>query len=257
MLKSAAFIFICAAAALYAFNNKLIFPQWTTSRTDSPDIFKLASTDGRKISALYLAEPNATFTILYSHGNGEDIPQIRCWLELYRRHGYSILSYDYQGYGTSEGKPTEQNAYDDAEAAYKYLTTDLKIPPQKIIILGRSVGSGPSCYLAEKYPVAGVILESAFTSAFCVITQASILPFDKFPNIVRLKNIKCPVMVIHGRMDLMINYLHGKKLYRTANNPKMCYFVPAAGHNNILDTAGEEYFVKLSQFVRLIQNQTP
>ena len=86
-----------------------------------------------------------------------------------RNHGYSVLSYDYEGYGLSTGKPTEDNTYRDVIATYNYATQKLHIPPKHIISMGHSLGAALAVYLADKKPTAGLILTSPFLSAFRVI----------------------------------------------------------------------------------------
>src|SRR5260370_14117469 len=153
----------------------MIFLPHPSSYNDSPEILKLRSTNGSLISALYLPNPSARFTLLVSHGNAEDLGDDRYWLEDLRRAGFSVFAYDYQGYGTSQGKPSEKGAYDDEYAAYDYLIANLKIAPDRIIICGRSVRSGPAVHLAARRPAAGLILQSPVASAFRVLTRIAVL----------------------------------------------------------------------------------
>lgn len=94
------------------------------------------------------------------------------------------------------------------------MTENLNIDPNNIILFGRSIGSGPSCFLAEKYPVAGLILHSALMSALRVVFNLRwTLPFDKFPNIDRIPQIDCPIFVIHGRRDEIVPFYHAVELF--------------------------------------------
>jgi abhydrolase domain-containing protein 17 len=129
-------------------------------------------------------------------------------LDRLNKWGFSVFAYDYRGYGTSDGSPSENNAYQDADVAYSYLTKELKIPPQQIIIYGQSLGGGAATELAAKHPVAGLILESTFTSAFRVVVPIPILPFDKFTNRDKLSRVRCPVLVMHGEADDVIPLQH-------------------------------------------------
>lgn len=115
----------------------------------------------------------------------------------------NTVSYEYTGYGESHGRlATEQSVYNDINAVFLYLTKNLRIPESRIILYGRSIGSGPTCWLAERHEVAGVILHSAIMSTVRVVLKTKwTLPIDKFPNINRMENIKCPVFVIHGLED--------------------------------------------------------
>jgi fermentation-respiration switch protein FrsA (DUF1100 family) len=97
-------------------------------------------------------------------------------------------------------------------------------------------------------------MESAFTSAFRVLTRFPLLPFDKFPNLAKIRNVRCPVLVIHGRRDGIISFYHGPKLFAAANEPKLSYWVDNAGHNNLALVAGNQYFEKLRKIAELVDH---
>jgi fermentation-respiration switch protein FrsA (DUF1100 family) len=229
-------------------SDKLIFLPPPSSYQDSRDIVKLRTSDGKSISAIYLPNPAAKFTILYSHGNAEDIGNLRPWLEKLRSSGFAVFSYDYHGYGTSEGVPSEKNVYADADAAYDYLVNTLKTPPSKVISYGRSVGNGASIDLASRRPVGGLIVQSGFTSAFVVLTRVPLVPFDKFRNIAKIRNVKCPVLVIHGRNDAVIPFQHGERLFEAAPQPKSEFWIDKVGHNDIEWSAGDELLRRVKKF---------
>src|SRR5262245_1674034 len=209
---------IFAVYALF-FSDSAIFLPHPSSYRDTPDILKIRSANGNAISALYLPHASAQYTLLVSHGNAEDLGDDREWLWDLRRAGFSVLAYDYQGYGTSQGKPTEKTAYDDELAAYEYLTGDLKTSPDHIIIYGRSLGSAPAGHLAARRPAAALILPSPFVSAFRVLTRVPLLPFDKFPNYKDIARVRCPILIIHGANDSVIPLWHGQRLFDVANQP--------------------------------------
>jgi fermentation-respiration switch protein FrsA (DUF1100 family) len=163
------------------------------------------------------------------------------------------LAYDYQGYGTSEGEATERHTYDDEEAAYNFLVQTMHIQPTNIIAFGRSVGGGPAVDLASRRPVAGLILESAFTSAFRVMTRVSVFPFDRFDNLHKIKKVPCPVLIIHGTQDSVINVVHGRELFAAAHEPKQALWLEGANHNDVAFVAGPRYSDALKAFAILIQ----
>src|SRR4029077_4486173 len=152
-------------------SDRMIFLPHPSSYRDSAEVLKITTASGKKISAVYLPNPAAKFTLLVSHGNAEDLGDDRDWLDTLRHAGFSVFAYDYEGYGTSEGKPSEKACYEDVAAAYEFLAVDLKTAPDTIIIFGRSVGTGPAAHIAAKRPSAGVILQSPFVSAFRVLTR--------------------------------------------------------------------------------------
>ncbi len=224
------------------FADSIIFQPHPSSYRDSGEIIKLTTADGMRISAVYPPNPHAYHTILHSHGNGEDLGDILPTLKEFHRRGFSVFSYDYHGYGTSGGRPSEKNAYLDIEAAYSYLTRVLNLPPEQIIIHGYSVGSGPSVELATRRPVGGLVLEEAFTTALRVVTQIPVFPFDHFRNIDKIGRLHIPVLIIHGRKDHVIPFSHGKKLYAAANEPKYFLWIDGASHYDYRDRAGKRYW---------------
>jgi fermentation-respiration switch protein FrsA (DUF1100 family) len=230
------------------FADSIIFQPPSPGYRDDASVLKITSADGAKISAKYFPNASATFTLLFSHGNAEDIGYDTPLLEAVRDAGFSVFAYDYQGYGTSEGKPSEERVYEDVEAAYAYLTNTLHVPSSRIIPWGRSLGAAAAVDLAARHPVAGLIMESAFTSAFRVLTRIALLPFDKFPNLAKIRKVRCPVLVIHGKSDDIISFDHGQTLFAAANEPKRSYWVENAGHNDLALVAGRRYFEELRNF---------
>ncbi|NET29399.1 alpha/beta hydrolase [Okeania sp. SIO1I7] len=256
LIRSTVIVYILIGLWAFFFSDRLIFLPGPSSYQENQDFVKLESSDKVQITGVYLPLPKTKYTILYSHGNAEDLGEILPRLQDLRDIGFSIFSYDYQGYGTSQGNPSVKNAYQDINAAYEYLTQHLGIPANQIIVYGRSVGGGPSVDLASREPVAGLIIESSFTTAFRVVTRIPIYPFDKFRSIDKIKNVNCPVLVIHGNADRVIPFSHGKQLFTTANEPKLSFWVDGAGHIDLLEVAGERYEKVMIEFANLVeQNQ--
>ena len=187
-----AYVGLNAYAAILA--DYLIFPTPASSYQDDATILKLQTSDGETISAYYLPAGGDKKLLIYSHGNGEDIGDVRPLLEQFTRHGVSALAYEYHGYGTSSGNPSEDGCYAAIEAAYAYATQTLGYRSDQITLYGRSLGSGPSSWLAEREAVAGLILDGAFTSTFRVLTHVKMLPWDKFDNYALLPQIQSPVL---------------------------------------------------------------
>jgi fermentation-respiration switch protein FrsA (DUF1100 family) len=241
--------YICLLFFAYFFADKLIFFPRISSYHDTNDIIKLTTIDGTIISAIYLPNKKARYVMLFSHGNAEDLGDIMPFLQELREQGYAVFAYDYHGYGTSQGKPTEQSAYADINAAYDYLVKTLHITPQHIVVFGRSLGAAVSIDLAAREPVAGLIAESPFVTAFRVLTYIPVFPFDKFNNLSKIKRIHCPVLVIHGTADTIVPFWHGKKLYQTANSPKQYLWIKGANHNDPFWQLDANYWRVIRQFV--------
>lgn len=240
-----------ATCFIYFISDYFIFPVPKSSYQDKDlNIIKLKTQDEKTISAVYIKNPSATYTILFSHGNAEDLGDIYPYLERYAQHGFSIFAYDYHGYGTSTGKPSESNTYADINAAYRYLRDTLKISPEHIILHGRSLGSGPTLELASHQPVRGVILESPMVSAFQVMTIVPLFPIDKYRNNIKITSIRAPLLIIHGTKDRVIPVWHGRRLYEMANTSKTFFEVSRAGHNDVLETAGAGYWAEILKFTQ-------
>ncbi len=186
------------------------------------------------IALLHLPSAAARYTILYIlHGNAEDLGLTLPTLRALRDQGFGVIGFDYRGYGeSSPGPPTARKALEDAEAAYGYAVGELGVPESRLILYGTSVGSGPAVDLAAGHRPAGLVLQSAFTSAFRVMTRVRLLPFDRFPNLSRLEDIQCSVLVIHGTRDEVVPIAHGRRLFEAATGPKLALWVEGAGHND-------------------------
>lgn len=254
MLLAVALLYVGLVLLVRFSSESLIFLPHPASYKDNADILKIESANGSKISALYLPNPSAKFTVLVSHGNAEDLGDDRYWLEDLREAGFSVLAYDYQGYGTSQGNPGEKVLYEDETAAYDFLTVNLKVPPERIILLGRSVGSGPAVHVAARKPVAGLVLQSPFLSAYRALTRIPLLPFDRFPNYKDIRRVHCPVLIVHGTRDTVISPWHGKKLFDLAGEPKKFLWVEGAGHNDLELVAGKKYLEAIKDFASSLQS---
>jgi fermentation-respiration switch protein FrsA (DUF1100 family) len=252
LLKSAGFIYACLLVFALLWSNRMIFQPQSCTYTDTDDIIKIEMAEGPPISAVFMISPMAEYTVLYSHGNAEDLGDLRIFLEQYRQQGFSVLAYDYRGYGTSPGRPTTANACEAADAALNYLIEQRGIPLDRIIVHGRSVGGGPTLYLAQKNAVAGVIVQSSFVTAFRVLTHFPLAPFDKFRNIARIDEVNCPVLVIHGRKDKTIPVWHGEKLFNKALDPKMSCWLDDSTHNYFSADDDTAYWEAIAAFSKLV-----
>lgn len=253
MMGSALLLYLAIGGYAYFFSDRQIFQPQPSSYQDDQTTIKLTSAPNVQITAVYRSHPKAVYTVLYSHGNGEDLGDVRPALAQIQATGVNVFAYDYRGYGTSQGSPSEQAAYQDIDAAYRYLTTVLKQPPNRIILYGRSVGSGPSIDLATRQPVAGLMIEGGFTSVFRVVTHVPLFPFDRFANIHKIGAVRCPVLFIHGTNDQVIPLWHGRALFDRANQPKTFLEVSGAGHNDVGQVAGERYSQTLQQYLQTLK----
>lgn len=243
---------VCLGLLIIAifFSDRVIFRPQQPSYRDTADFIKIKTRDGQSISAKFYANEDANYTILFSHGNAEDIGINDSFATRVRDLGFNVLAYDYRGYGTSDGSPSEANTYADIDAAYEYLISQKGIASNKIILHGRSLGGAVAVDLASRKAVAGLILESTFTTAFRVITRYAVLPFDKFKSLDKISSVTCPVLIIHGTNDWTIPMYHGERLFEAANEPKSAFWVEGAGHNNLIYKDQERYLSSIADFAR-------
>lgn len=149
--------------------------------------------------------------------------------------------YPFPIYYYSLGDPSEDYCFADISAAYSYLTSVLQIPPSSIILYGRSLGSGPSCFLAartaeEGNAVGGLILHAPFLSVYRIVLESGCtLPGDRFPNVDFAPSIRSPVLFIHGTKDSIVPFNHSERLLETVIEPYRAepVFIKGMGHNNV------------------------
>lgn len=242
---------------LFAFfvAEKIIFVPQAPSYAHLPGELRIATGNNETINAVYLEHPGAPFTILFSHGNAEDLGKVVPFMRQFYDNGYSVLMYEYRGYGTSDGSPSVRNSYEDIDAAYHWLVQEKRIDPGRLIVQGRSVGGGPSAWLAAHRKVGGLVLESTFVSAFRVKTHWPLVPWDLFNSLKHIRQTTCPVLVMHGCEDEIIPFWHGEKLYAAAPGPKMNLWIDGARHNDYAYVAGEAYFRAFESFIKLVSDQ--
>jgi len=234
--------------------DRLIFQPPPASYPAGGDILRIAAADGLPLAARWYPRAGAQCTVLFFHGNAEDLGDVDPLMRALRdRLDVSVLAWDYRGYGRTDGKPGETNALRDARAVFAYATGPLGVPRNRVILFGRSLGGGPAIDLAADGGCGGLVIQSAFTSAFRVMTRVRVLPFDRFANIEKMPRVTCPVLVIHGTADEVIPFRHGEQLLAAAGGRKRRLWVYGAGHNDLVEVAGESYWSALREFVSTVE----
>ena len=195
--------------------------------------------------------------ILLLHGNAGDISHRTPIAEGLLGEGLSVLLLEYRGYGSSGGKPSEAGFREDALAGRDFLLGQSR-DPARIVVLGRSMGGAVAAGLASREPVGGLILESAFTSLEDM--AGTLYPFlpsvlfrrlrGRFATIDLLKEVRVPVLVIHGVEDEVVPLRMGMDLLEAAGEPKEWMDVAGAGHNDVFWVGGSSYFRRIASFAR-------
>lgn len=210
----------------------------------------LDTEDGVRIHGWMVGEEKyrGNGVILFCHGNAGNISHRLDTLEIFHQLEYNVFLFDYRGYGQSQGSPSEQGTYKDAEAAWKFLVETEKYAPGKIILFGRSLGGALAAHLASRHDAAALVLESTFTSVTDLGAQlypylpVRLLSRFKYNTRALLKNIKEPVLVVHSPHDELVPFNHGKKLFDAANEPKQ--FLKISGSHNYGFTESAKTYIK-------------
>ncbi|KAG9448604.1 hypothetical protein H6P81_008569 [Aristolochia fimbriata] len=221
---------------------------------DNVDVLKLCTKRGNEIVAMYVRHPSATLTLLYSHGNAADLGQMyELFTELSLHLRVNLLGYDYSGYGQSSGKPSEQNTYADIEAAYKCLEDLYGASEENVILYGQSVGSGPTLDLATRLPrLRAVVLHSPIMSGLRVLYPVRhTYRFDIYKNIDKIPHVNCPVLVIHGTADEVVDCSHGKQLWEQCKEKYEPLWLKGGNHCNL--ELYPEYIRHLKKFISAIE----
>lgn len=274
---AAASLYGAMCAGLYFYQTRLIFkPTSTLTQTptdrqlDYEDVWFDAQGDvapGEGMHGWWLPGLPGTLsaqalTLLYLHGNSENIGANLGLAHRYQQMGFNVLLVDYRGYGLSAGDfPNEQRVYEDAIAAHRYLTQTRKIQHQTLWLFGHSLGGAIAIELATQRPAAGLIVQSSFSSILRSVElngQYDWFPVNwlltqRFDSIAKVPRLRLPVLYIHGVEDDTTAAVMSEELYGSSPAPKQLWLVPEANHNNVSDIAGPNYFTTVETFVQQMQ----
>lgn len=275
MLGTAA-IYLIGGAVLYTvlsprFNHRLyrwlIFhPYPYEPGTDLPPTIENAMFEehyvplksGKKLHCWYYKVANATRTILFSHGNAGNLSSRNSILNLLCKTGASVFIYDYEGFGKSEGLPSIDGICENGLTVYDYLVNSENLKPDSLIVYGESLGTGVAMYLADEKPVAGVILQSGFSSLKTIAQESYpglrafpsfLFPVQQLDTLTLAKKPHPPLLIVHGVQDKVVPYSHAERLYKEALEPKQLLTLPVSGHTDICSTAPDEFLSKVIEFI--------
>lgn len=209
---------LCLASGCASVANKVMYPAPQPPTYKAQDVLTFNTADGVRLAGMHQQRPGRDITVVYSHGNGEDLGHLRNQLGQFEARGYNTFAYDYRGYGWSEGSPNEQGTYRDLEAALQYLK-QRGIGSNQIILAGYSIGTGPSVELASRpgmKDLRGLVLFAPFTEPYDMFLAGRAVPGGPYKNINKIGKVKCPVLIIHGARDKIIPLSHGRKLQQAA-----------------------------------------
>jgi len=222
---------------------------------DAESLF-LETEDGVRIHAYYVPgapRPGERRALLFLHGNAGNASHRLPNADLLARLGTDVLLIDYRGYGLSEGRPSEAGVYADARAGLAHLEGSRGFPTDRIVVFGRSLGGAVAVELAQDRPLAGVVLESTFTSAADVARGmfgplASLIA-GGLDSKARIPRLRAPLLSLHGDRDEVIPIELGRALYDAARVPKRFEVIAGAGHNDTVEVGGHAYLAQLARFL--------
>lgn len=215
---------------------------------------EITTADDLRLHGWWIPHERPRGVLLFFHGNAGNISDRLDSIEIFHRLGLDVLILDYRGYGQSEGSPSEEGTYRDAEAAWRYLLDLRHVAGSDILVFGRSLGAAVAAWLAQRHRPRALVLESAFTSAPDM--AANLLPFlpakslihTRYDNLERVADIRCPLLIVHSRDDELIPFEHGRRLFQAAAPPKS-FLEIRGGHNDGFYVSGADYLRGLEDFL--------
>lgn len=210
--------------------------------------------DDVKLHGWYIPHPDAKWTLLFFHGNAGNISHREDSVKIFHRLGVNVFIIDYRGYGRSEGQPSETGLFEDAYSAWKYLLSVKEVKQENIILFGRSLGGSVATKLATDVEPAALIVESVFssvkdiaTSIYPGLAQIIFLRFD-FDTQAMIKQIQCPLLLLHSLDDEIIPYEQGINVFLSAKEPKKMIQLQG-DHNSGFLQSQPDYERHLEKFV--------
>ena len=238
------------------------YPQgdWQPAGLNHEDAW-FAADDGTRLHGWFLPHPRPRAVVLYLHGNAGNItryaPELR---ELQGRHDLAVMTFDYRGYGRSEGKPSEAGILRDARAARSWLANRTGLAETDIVLVGRSLGGGVAVDLAANDGARGLVLASTFSSLPDVGSHlvpwlpARWIMSQRLNSLAKIPHYRGPLLQSHGDADELVPYELGRRLFDAAAGEKQFVTISGGGHN---DPWSEEFHARLDEFLVLVAAREP
>lgn len=223
------YLIACIGCVVRPIIDSMAFPGAYKSESNDFPVTEIPVSDGATLTLFTQKATASPYHLLYFHGNAEDLTTVR----FQGKALASILSLhaiDYRGYGRSTGQCSVATFEADALATYDYVIKHKHINPNKLIVMGYSMGGAAAAEIASKRPVAALVLESSFTSLADVPWFGKFLPFDYLRTQSKLTNVRAPIIILHGRQDAVIDVRHAHNLANSAPTPKILRIVPNGTH---------------------------
>ena len=212
---------------------------------------KIKTSDGINLISWYYKKNLNSKTLLFLHGNAGSLENRINKLNHFANLKLNFLIVAWRGFSGNEGQPTEKGLYEDARSAINWLNSK-GVMEKDIIIYGESLGTGVAVEVAQNRNFSGIILEAPFSSMIeAGKDKYPILPVkwllkDKYESSNKIKNIKTPILIMHGKVDNIVPFKMGKKMYELANQPKYFYF---SEYDNHMMNYDENLLIALKNFI--------
>jgi len=229
---------------------------WTQEHPVADD-WMVDAAPGVQLRLRHYPGPDDAPTILFFHGNGETARDYDGIAPAYNSMPATLVIAEYRGYGPSTGEPNLLTYIDDAHVALDEVLRRLADEgrPPAVVVMGRSMGSGPAIELAAHRAddLAGLVVESGFAWILPSLERNGVpvqelgLTEEHGPNNeAKMARVELPTLVIHARNDELLPLPNGERLFEVCRDPgKAMLSVPGAGHNDIQYVAGKDYFIAI------------
>jgi hypothetical protein len=219
---------------------------------DAEDAWLVAE-DGVRLHAFHLPAPGgASRAILLLHGNAGNASHRLPLAAEYAGLGADVLLLDYRGYGLSAGRPSERGVYADARAALAHMGSR-GFAEERVVLIGQSLGGAVAVDLAQERRLAGVVLESTFSSLADVargsVGPGALLLRGRFDSAAKIVRLRAPLLSLHGDRDEIVPFELGRALFEAAQVPKTFETLRGAGHNDTALVGGAGYFARIGRFL--------
>ena len=233
-------IYFVITVVVYFFQRKLLYHPFSPQITGKGlihnfETINFKTSDNFELKGWFHLKNSNKKTILFLHGNAGNLDNRIDKLNFLGNMDINFLIISWRGYSGNPGNPSETGLYKDALGGIEWLNKK-GISNDQIILYGESLGTAITTEVAQNENFAGIILEAPFTSMVDMgqkiypIFPVKFLLKDKYESKNKIKNIKSPILVLHGRKDKIVPFYMGEKIFEMANNPKFKYFTDLDDH---------------------------
>jgi len=245
LLAVAGYTYFLICLGMFFMQEKLLFhpgqggPSPKSCNLEEVEELTIKTADGLNIALWHAASTKKNYpTLIYFHGNAGSLCDRPYKFRYFLDAGFGLLAVSYRGYGKSEGSPSENGIYLDAEATLHYARDVLKLQNRHIILYGESLGTGVAIEMATRMTPAMLVLEAPYTSIADRSSElypylpVNLLLKHRFDSIRKIGQVKTPLLIFHGERDSIVPVTHGRRILAAANEPKKAVFFKDNGHTD-------------------------